>query len=643
MIHHSFDEYEAPRVSHYPRGSVSHRGLPSPPSFYAAPPPPPPPSAPSSGLDHRHHQVPHHHHQSHQNQHGSSANYYPSAPHQYMTHYPPPPPPPKMNHNMAMEDHDRQGMHSKHDGGYLEQTPFSPFEYQRHYTYSHAPPLPSGYGTNGFSKVGASPTFANGSSKYDAFRGAGKVNGTRKSISEGHGMTLGDQAPTYIGHIKSANDAILLLSACDLLSNPSLPSENKSREDTLPPPRRVTRRLLDAERADLVASGSVFVWDEKEAGMKRWTDGRVWSASRVSGCFLTYRELEARKKISTSSAMADGPSSNQYKPDGLIKQSFSITTSSGRKLHVISYFTKRDIREGRFRRVSEDPRFVGEGGGEWGLAVDEKEYSFPDMQQIIRTAGQGGSEGSVNGNLAGALERGDDEASDLSEPSEARSPSLRLDPAVVEEKFENTMKLGGSEVTRKRSIPEDIDTPANASSRPRLTRLRSSSMSGVPTFTFDRQAKNDQSDSNPSSSGHTSLATTLPSESDSTHMRGVKAGYNKRTLNAPTGANRSTAIRALVSPTLPRESALRDSACEMKPTQSQDCANAVGALLSLAGNSSKSLLGEVKKSPKASSPLASNSTPSSPTTIAGLGLSVKALPKRRDSDRAALNKFSIRL
>ena len=190
----------------------------------------------------------------------------------------------------------------------------------------------------------------------------------RGSMAHHMAMPTGSQQqPTYRGHIKTTKDAILLLAACDLVEDAGTPG--------LPPPRRVTRRLLDSERADLICSGSIFVWDEKEAGMRRWTDGKCWSASRVSGCFLTYRELEARKK--PSSSITGGPTSNLYKAEGLIKQSFSMTTTSGRKLHVISYYPKRDVREGLLRRVSEDPRFVGEKGGEWGLEVDEAEYPDP--------------------------------------------------------------------------------------------------------------------------------------------------------------------------------------------------------------------------------------------------------------------------
>lgn len=100
----------------------------------------------------------------------------------------------------------------------------------------------------------------------------------------------GEQRPTYVGLIKTPADAVILLAACDL------PTPTTKVPQEFIPPRRITRRLLDDERAMLIDSGSVFVWDESEAGMRRWTDGRCWSASRVSGSFLTYRELEVRKK-----------------------------------------------------------------------------------------------------------------------------------------------------------------------------------------------------------------------------------------------------------------------------------------------------------------------------------------------------------
>src|SRR5271168_1295989 len=82
---------------------------------------------------------------------------------------------------------------------------------------------------------------------------------------------------TYNGHVRTPNDAIILFEACRL--------------GLLP---RVQRRLSEKERK-AIRPGSVFVWDEREAGMRRWTDGKSWSASRVSGSFLTYREMEGKR------------------------------------------------------------------------------------------------------------------------------------------------------------------------------------------------------------------------------------------------------------------------------------------------------------------------------------------------------------
>ena len=152
---------------------------------------------------------------------------------------------------------------------------------------------------------------------------------------------------TYNGHVRTPADAIILFEACRL--------------GLLP---RVQRRLSEKERQS-IKSGSVFVWDEREAGMRRWTDGKSWSASRVSGSFLTYREMEGKRggnsfgpplaavaragKTPESTRGSDseldmggedGPDGYRYKPDGLMKQSFSITTSSGNHLHLISYYSR---------------------------------------------------------------------------------------------------------------------------------------------------------------------------------------------------------------------------------------------------------------------------------------------------------------
>lgn len=48
---------------------------------------------------------------------------------------------------------------------------------------------------------------------------------------------------------------------------------------------KIKRRLRDDERK-LIRSGQVFVFDERESGIKRWTDGLLWSPSRILMNFL---------------------------------------------------------------------------------------------------------------------------------------------------------------------------------------------------------------------------------------------------------------------------------------------------------------------------------------------------------------------
>ncbi|CAO3568040.1 unnamed protein product [Mortierella alpina] len=108
-------------------------------------------------------------------------------------------------------------------------------------------------------------------------------------------------AKAFHGRIEDTRDALIVLEAC--------------RQGLLP---RINRRLLAAEREgaiksepydessggpatrtrqahapnpSLIEAGSVFVFDEYESGIYRWTDGRIWSPSRICGNFLVYREL----------------------------------------------------------------------------------------------------------------------------------------------------------------------------------------------------------------------------------------------------------------------------------------------------------------------------------------------------------------
>ncbi|QRW22785.1 cAMP-independent regulatory protein pac2 [Rhizoctonia solani] len=166
--------------------------------------------------------------------------------------------------------------------------------------------------------------------------------------------------------IETTEDALLILEA--------------ARRGLIP---RVTRRLVDRERR-MITSGSVFVFDEDESGIKRWTDGLLWSPSRILGNFLLYRETDKKgtaltpmpnlhlMKDSTTSlsrpkdgrAQADrnreralvGSLTNSYKfkPDGMMKKTFSLTVN-GSTQHLISYYKVADVEEGRLRTPSSLP------------------------------------------------------------------------------------------------------------------------------------------------------------------------------------------------------------------------------------------------------------------------------------------------
>ncbi|KAG6836637.1 hypothetical protein H0H93_005664 [Arthromyces matolae] len=188
--------------------------------------------------------------------------------------------------------------------------------------------------------------------------------------------------PPWSGWIETTGDALLILEA--------------ARRGLIP---RVTRRLVDSERK-MICSGSVFVFDEDESGIKRWTDGFFWSPSRILGNFLLYRETDKRgsgHRGSKSEASSDnnehhyndssklegslsrpkgddahlassdkriertlmGSLTNSYKfkPDGLMKKTFSLTIG-GVSQHLISYYKIEDVQNGRLRPPSSLPELA---------------------------------------------------------------------------------------------------------------------------------------------------------------------------------------------------------------------------------------------------------------------------------------------
>ncbi|RKP22473.1 gluconate transport inducer 1/Pac2, partial [Syncephalis pseudoplumigaleata] len=155
---------------------------------------------------------------------------------------------------------------------------------------------------------------------------------------------------TYYGYVETVLDALLLFEACDrgMLTC-------------------VKRRLLGEER-DHIRSGSVYIWDEDNSGIQRWTDGHRWSSSRPCGNFIVYDELDNYKRRSDppkvehppadgtsaddSSALKPGAARRNVLSDGLVKRALSVCTADGRRLHLVSYYTKADVQ----RRALNIPR-----------------------------------------------------------------------------------------------------------------------------------------------------------------------------------------------------------------------------------------------------------------------------------------------
>ncbi|KAJ2402237.1 Gluconate transport-inducing protein [Coemansia sp. RSA 2559] len=171
---------------------------------------------------------------------------------------------------------------------------------------------------------------------------------------------------TYHGFIDTARDALLIFEACNA--------------GLLP---RVQRRFSDRER-QTIRSGAVYVWDEEETGMRRWTDGRTWSPSRVHGCFLIYYELEGRRHQFVSKpgsagtrgsrgsrSAGQGSSSSRHAPydpappsimqkeQGLIKKALSLCTNDKRKMHLVCYYSREDVEASCLTSPTNDPMFKG--------------------------------------------------------------------------------------------------------------------------------------------------------------------------------------------------------------------------------------------------------------------------------------------
>ncbi|KAF5321630.1 hypothetical protein D9619_001483 [Psilocybe cf. subviscida] len=124
---------------------------------------------------------------------------------------------------------------------------------------------------------------------------------------------------------------------------------------------RMIPRRLDTEERRAIASGCVYVWEERgsnsettgQQGIERWTDSITWGPSRVRDEFLFYNEKRAIS-LETDTSVSDSSDTVPQRPffgrrhlrQPLTKQTYSVyveTQRGRRKWHLIAYFVPETV------------------------------------------------------------------------------------------------------------------------------------------------------------------------------------------------------------------------------------------------------------------------------------------------------------
>ncbi|KDN48435.1 hypothetical protein K437DRAFT_85607 [Tilletiaria anomala UBC 951] len=100
---------------------------------------------------------------------------------------------------------------------------------------------------------------------------------------------------SWQGYVSSTQDALLLFEA--------------AKRGHIP---KIRRRLRDNERKRLIKSGQIFLFEERESGIKRWTDGLLWSPSRILQNFLVYRQIDRKPASNASPKSATPPEYTKF-------------------------------------------------------------------------------------------------------------------------------------------------------------------------------------------------------------------------------------------------------------------------------------------------------------------------------------------
>ncbi|EJD52463.1 hypothetical protein AURDEDRAFT_158193 [Auricularia subglabra TFB-10046 SS5] len=203
----------------------------------------------------------------------------------------------------------------------------------------------------------------------------------------------------YLAYIQSTGDALLAFEAA--LSGSSYV-------------HRVTRRWNYQERNSHIRSGTIFVFNERESNVKRWTDGRMWTPSRILRNFLVYRERYAADEARPPSVNSgrryptwlvgaiDGP---EVRSGGLVKKTIPIVVE-GTRYSLVSYYDPEDVLSGRLVRPCNFPglscltirpailtcrgmrekvkMYVGSDGVRRPIMEEDETVSVTDLASLIR-------------------------------------------------------------------------------------------------------------------------------------------------------------------------------------------------------------------------------------------------------------------
>ncbi|PCD24140.1 hypothetical protein FGRA07_11416 [Fusarium graminearum] len=158
---------------------------------------------------------------------------------------------------------------------------------------------------------------------------------------------------TYHGHVETPRDAVILLEACRL--------------GIL---FRVQRRLSKKEK-QTIRSGSIFVWDEGEADITRWTDENKRcrrSATNQRG----YDKTTGSGRGRDEDQHRRGDTRQLVKAGGLVKLSLTTTTSNGQYLHLVSYYSTQHGQH-ELQQPANDPKMQN--------VIDNMDMSmYPEVQ-----------------------------------------------------------------------------------------------------------------------------------------------------------------------------------------------------------------------------------------------------------------------